>query len=60
LHADDISDIYKNDPTQFTVFGTTIYWTSDHELLIALTKRITKKIIANADERAAAMGTKRR
>jgi uncharacterized protein YdhG (YjbR/CyaY superfamily) len=44
----------------FTIAGTTIHFTSDHELPIALIKRITRKIIANADERAAAEAKKRR
>jgi uncharacterized protein YdhG (YjbR/CyaY superfamily) len=44
----------------FKIAGTTIHFTSDHELPIALIKRITKAIITNADERAAARAKKKR
>lgn len=60
LYAGHVSEAFTKELTKFTVSGTTIHFTSDHELPIALIKRITKKIIANADERAAARGNKRR
>ena len=44
----------------FKIAGTTVHFTSDHELPIALIKRITKAIITNADERAAARTKKKR
>ena len=44
----------------FKIAGTTIHFTSDHELPVALIKRITKAIITNADERAAARAKKKR
>ena len=44
----------------FKIAGTTIHFTPDQELPIALIKRITRKIIANADDRAAAKAKKRR
>ena len=44
---------FASELKEFTIAGTTIHFTSDHELPIALIKRITRKIIANADERAA-------
>ena len=51
---------FASELKEFTIAGTTIHFTSDHELPIALIKRITRKIIANADERAAATAKKRR
>jgi uncharacterized protein YdhG (YjbR/CyaY superfamily) len=51
---------FASELKDFTIAGTTIHFTSDHELPIALIKRITRKIIANADERAAAKAKKRR
>ncbi len=60
LYAGHVSEAFTKELAQFTVSGTTIHFTSDHELPIALIKRITRKIVANADERAAARGKKRR
>ena len=60
LNAGHVSEAFTKELAQFTVSGTTIHFTSDHELPIALIKRITRKIVANADERAAARGKKRR
>lgn len=60
LYAGHVSKSFANELKGFTVSGTTIHFTSDHELPIALIKRITKKIISNADERAAARATRRR
>ena len=51
---------FASELKDFTIAGTTIHFTSDHELPIALIKRITRKIVANADERAAAKAKKRR
>jgi len=44
----------------FKTAGTTIHFTSDHELPVALIKRITKAIIVHADERVAAREKKKR
>jgi uncharacterized protein YdhG (YjbR/CyaY superfamily) len=44
----------------FKIAGTTIHFTSDHELPVALIKRITKAIIVHADERVAAREKKKR
>ena len=60
LYAGHVSEGFAKELAQFTVSGTTIHFTSDHELPIALIKRITRKIIANAEERAAAKAKKRR
>lgn len=60
LYAGHVSEAFTKELTSFTVSGTTIHFTSDHELPIALIKRITRKIVANADERAAARKKKRR
>jgi len=51
---------FASELKDFTIAGTTIHFTSDHELPIALIKRITRKIVADADERAAAKAKKRR
>jgi len=44
----------------FKIAGSTIHFTSDHELPVALIKRITKAIIVHADERVAAREKKKR
>ena len=51
---------FASELEDFKIAGTTIHFTPDHELPIALIKRITKAIITNADERAAARVKKKR
>jgi uncharacterized protein YdhG (YjbR/CyaY superfamily) len=51
---------FSSELKDFTIAGTTIHFTTDHELPIPLIKRITKAIIRKADERAAAREGKRR
>ena len=51
---------FASELEDFKIAGTTIHFTSDRELPIALIKRITKAIITNADERTAARAKKKR
>ena len=60
LYPGHVGREFASELKGFTIAGTTIHFTANHELPIALIKRITKKIIANADERAAAKEEKRR
>jgi uncharacterized protein YdhG (YjbR/CyaY superfamily) len=59
LYAGHVSEAFAEDLSGFTVSGTTIHFTADHELPIALIKRITKRVISNAEERAAARAKRR-
>ena len=53
LYAGHVSALFGQELTGFTVAGTTIHFTPDHELPTALIKRITRAVLARADERAA-------
>ena len=53
LYAGHVSALFAHELTGFTIAGTTIHFTPDHELPIALIKRITRAVLARADERAA-------
>ena len=60
LYAGHVYEEFINDLTPFEIAGTTIHFTADHELPISLIKRITRAVVARADERAAERAKKRR
>jgi uncharacterized protein YdhG (YjbR/CyaY superfamily) len=59
LYAGYTYRLFAKELADFTVAGTTIHFTADHQLPIALIKRITRATIARHDERAAARGKKK-
>ena len=60
LYAGHVYQEFINDLKPFQIAGTTIHFTSDHELPIALIKRMTRAVVARADERAAERAKKKR
>ena len=59
LYAGWAFQAFAAELANFAVVGTTIHFTADHQLPIALIKRITRATIARHDERLAARRTKR-
>ena len=51
--------LFTSELANFTIAGTTIHFTADHQLPIALIKKITRATIARHDERAAARTKKK-
>jgi len=60
LYAGWAFQAFTKDLANFAVVGTTIHFTADHQLPIALIKRITRATIARHDERLAARSTKKK
>jgi uncharacterized protein YdhG (YjbR/CyaY superfamily) len=52
LYAGYTYRLFTKELADFTIAGTTIHFTADHQLPIALIKRITRAIIAKHDEQA--------
>ena len=59
LYAGYTYRLFAKELADFTVARTTIHFTADHQLPIALIKRITRAIIAKHDEQAAARTKKK-
>ena len=59
LYAGWAFQAFAAELANFAVVGTTIHFTADHQLPIALIKWITRATIARHDERLAARRTKR-
>lgn len=59
LYAGYAFQLFTKELADFAVVGTTIHFTADHQLPIALIKRITRATIARHDERTAARRKKR-
>ena len=59
LYAGWAFQAFAKELANFAVVGTTIHFTADHQLPIALIKRITRATIARHDERIAARGKKK-
>ena len=60
LYAGYAFELFAEELAPFEVVGTTIHFTADKELPIALIKRITRATIAHHDERRAARAKRRR
>jgi uncharacterized protein YdhG (YjbR/CyaY superfamily) len=59
LYAGYTYRLFTKELADFTIAGTTIHFTPDHQLPIALIKRITRAMIAKHDEQAAARSKKK-
>jgi len=59
LYAGWAIQAFTTELANFAVVGTTIHFTADHQLPIALIKRITRAPIARHDERIAARSKKK-
>jgi uncharacterized protein YdhG (YjbR/CyaY superfamily) len=59
LYAGYTFQLFTQELADFDVVGTTIHFTADHQLPIALIKKITRATIARQDERLAARSKKR-
>ena len=59
LYAGWAFQAFTKELANFAVVGTTIHFTADHQLPIALIKRITRATIARHDERIAARAKKK-
>ena len=59
LYAGYTYRLFTAELADFTIAGTTIHFTADHQLPIALIKKITRATIARHDERAAARTKKK-
>jgi uncharacterized protein YdhG (YjbR/CyaY superfamily) len=59
LYAGWAFQAFTKELANFAVVGTTIHFTADHQLPIALIKKITRATIARHDERIAARGKKK-
>ena len=59
LYAGWAFEAFTKELANFAVVGTTIHFTADHQLPIALIKRITRATIARHDERIAARAKKK-
>ncbi|MFM8914886.1 MAG: iron chaperone, partial [Candidatus Limnocylindrus sp.] len=59
LYAGYAFQLFTKELADFAVVGTTIHFTADHQLPIALIKRITRATIAQQDERLAARSKKK-
>lgn len=59
LYAGYAFQLFTKELANFAVVGTTIHFTADNELPIALIKRITRATIARQEERLAARSAKR-
>jgi len=59
LYAGYTYRLFTKELAEFTIAGTTIHFTADHQLPVALIKRITRATIARHDERVAARGKKK-
>jgi hypothetical protein len=59
LYAGYAFQLFTKELADFAVVGTTIHFTADHQLPIALIKRITRATIARHDERTAARTKKK-
>lgn len=59
LYAGYAFQLFTKELADFAVVGTTIHFTADHQLPIALIKRITRATIARHDERVAARAKKK-
>ena len=59
LYAGYAFQLFTKELADFAVVGTTIHFTADHQLPIALIKRITRATIARQDERLAARSKKK-
>ena len=60
LYAGYVFKEFRAELKPFKVVGTTIHFTPDHELPIALIKRIARAVVARADERVAARAKAKR
>jgi uncharacterized protein YdhG (YjbR/CyaY superfamily) len=59
LYAGYTYRLFAAELADFTIAGTTIHFTADHQLPIALIKKITRATIARHDERTAARAKKK-
>ncbi|MEO0063600.1 MAG: hypothetical protein RLZZ377_24, partial [Chloroflexota bacterium] len=59
LFAGHTYRLFTSELANFTIAGTTIHFTADHQLPITLIKKITRATIARHDERVAARTRKR-
>ena len=59
LYAGWAFQAFTKELTNFAVVGTTIHFTADHQLPLALIKKITRATIARHDERLAARSKKK-
>jgi len=59
LYAGYTYQRFTRELANFTIAGTTIHFTADHQLPITLMKRITRATITRHDERVAAQGKRK-